>query len=105
MLNIPLLLELPPSGQSAFSVRKVPIKTGHENDEAESSFAKMSKRFSRSLKSLLANDGKETATSTSENSTGTSTYGFNVDVLSAAPLTYMRRARSIGNLNRTKLNQ
>ena len=104
MLNTPLLLELPPSGQSAFSVRKVPIKTGHENDEAESSFAKMSKRFSRSLKSLLANDGKENATSTSENSTGT-TYGFNVDVLSAAPLTYMRRARSIGNLNRTKLNQ
>ena len=99
MLN--MILEVPPSGQSAFSVRKVPIKTGHENDEAESSFAKMSKRFSRSLKSLLANDGKENATSTT---TGT-TYGINVDVLSAAPLTYMRRARSIGNLNRTKLNQ
>jgi len=104
MINMPLLLEVPPSGQSAFSVRKVPIKTGHENDEAESSFAKMSKRFSRSLKSLLANDGKENATSTSENSTGT-TYGFKVDVLSASPLTYMRRAQSIGNLNRTKLNQ
>ena len=96
------LLEVPPIGQSAFSVRKVPIKTGLENDEAESSFAKMSKRFSRSLKSLLANDGKENATSTSD--TGT-TYGFNVDVMSAAPLAYMRRARSIGNLNRTKFNQ
>ena len=97
-----MILEVPPSGQSASSVRKVTIKTGHENDEAESSFAKMSKRFSRSLKSHLANDGKENATST--NSTGT-TYGINVDVLYAAPLTYMRRARSIGNLNRTKLNQ
>ena len=92
---------MPPSGQSGhFSVRKVPIKTGLENDEAESSFAKMSKRFSRSLKSLLANDGKENATA--ENTATASTYGFNVDVLSAAPLTYMRRARSIGNLNRTK---
>ena len=96
------LLEVPHIGQSAFSVRKVPIKTGLENDEAESSFAKMSKRFSRSLKSLLANDGKENATSTSD--TGT-TYGINVDVMSAAPLAYMRRARSIGNLNRTKFNQ
>ena len=95
---------MPPSGQSGhFSVRKVPIKTGLENDEAESSFAKMSKRFSRSLKSLLANDGKENATAENTAATGTaSTYGFNVDVLSAAPLTYMRRARSIGNLNRTK---
>ena len=79
-------------------VRRVPLK---DDSEAESSFARMSKRFSRSLKNLMQMDGNRFRAPTWFLGTFfRMSYKLHLDTTNGpqSPLGAMRRARSINKL-------
>ena len=80
-------------------------KSGKDlSSKSSGSFSRLSKALSRSMKSLISNDGKPEGLEISvvDRSTATSRNRATSrqKIEGQAPLTQMRRARSIGNLNK-----